>query len=187
MAHLSTTSTACTALLVLALCSCQKQVQRKDSQSNQSTIALAEGVTKMSAANKVVVTEMQFGPVTTNFVNNCYENIRFEGMIENREHVVTTNNGNHYSRQFVARGLTGIGVLSGDTYTVIGGSEMFSVKNVVFNQNGSLNLPLSLSSSDIVIHQGTLVFESDRRKIVARHVIRKVPGREETINQWICH
>ncbi len=187
MAPLSTTSKACTALLFLALCSCQKQLQTKVSDSNQSTFALAAERTDESAVNKVTITEIPFGPVTTNFVNTCYENIRFGGMIENKVHVSTNDNGNHYSRQFVAKGMTGIGVITGDVYTVIGGSEMFSIKNAVFNQNGSLNLLLSLSASDILIHQGTLVFESDSRKIVARHVIRKVPGREEIINEWICH
>ena len=61
-------------------------------------------------------------------------------------------------------------------YEVLGGAEMFNRKP---DENGVLQ---------VRIHRGTLVFSSltDGTKIVARHIITAVPGREETINTWEC-
>jgi hypothetical protein len=180
MTHVTKTSLAFSLFVGILLASCQKQAQEREPEQVPATARLATGT-------QVTVNEIPFGPVTTNFVNTCSENIRFSGMIENRQHVTTTDAGNHYSRQFVAKGMTGVGVLTGDTYSVVGGSEMFSIKDAVFNANGTLNLTGSLSQSDVVIHQGTLVFESATQKIVARHIIRKVPGTDEIVNEWVCH
>ena len=61
-------------------------------------------------------------------------------------------------------------------YEVLGGAEMFNRKP---DENGVLQ---------VRIHRGTLVFSSltDGTKIIARHIITNVPGRDETINTWEC-
>src|SRR5688500_16831706 len=133
MTRLTKTSVAVMAFLCLLLTSCQKESQERQSDELQEAVS-SNG--SLASNNQVTVTEIPFGPVTTNFVNSCSENIRFSGMIENRQHVTTTDGGNHYVRQFVAKGMTGVGVITGDTYSVVGGSEMFSIKDAVFNTSG---------------------------------------------------
>ena len=61
-------------------------------------------------------------------------------------------------------------------YAVLGGAEMFNIKR---ESDGTL---------DVRIHEGTLVFSSltSDQKIVARHVIRTVPGAGTMVNQWTC-
>lgn len=134
------------------------------------------------------IKEMEFTAVA--LIEKCHgENIRFTGTIENRVTTTTDANGViHYTRSFRTKGMTGTGLKSGAEYDVLGGAEMFAVKDAVLNPDGSLNIPGSLAVSDIVIHQGTLVFEnrSDGSKVVARHIIRKVPGRNTIINEWKC-
>lgn len=84
--------------------------------------------------------------------------------------------------------MTGIGLITGAEYDVLGGAEMFAIKDAVLNANGTLNLGESIAESDIVIHQGTLVFvnREDGSKVVARHIIKKIPGSETTVNEWRC-
>lgn len=135
----------------------------------------------------MTVTEITF--TATALINDCFgEDIRFTGIIENHVKVTTAPDGsNHYTRHFVAKGMTGTGLETGTTYDVVGGAEMFSIKDAVFT-NGSLNLGSSLTESDIVIHRGTLVFVSrtDGTRVVARHDIQKVPGAGLLHNEWHC-
>lgn len=102
------------------------------------------------------------------------EHIAFGGVIENQVHETTDARGKvHRHRIFRARGMTGTGVSTGTAYDVIGGAEMFSWQ---FDEQGQLR---------ILIHQGTLVFATADHQIIARHIIRTVPGRE-TLNTWVC-
>lgn len=61
-------------------------------------------------------------------------------------------------------------------FDVLGGAEMFNIKR---EADGTL---------EVRIHEGTLVFRSlaGGFRVIARHVIRTVPGQSGTINQWNC-
>jgi hypothetical protein len=61
-------------------------------------------------------------------------------------------------------------------YAVLGGAEMFNIKRA---DDGTLV---------VRIHEGTLVFESfaGSERIIARHVIRTVPGQGPVVNGWSC-
>lgn len=135
-----------------------------------------------------IIEEVTFS--ATALIAHCHgENIAFTGTIQNRVSKTTDARGViHYTRSFRTRGMTGTGATSGIEYDVIGGAEMFAVKDAVLNPNGTLNVSGSIAASDIVIHQGTLVFQSreDGSRVVARHVIRKVPGSDTVINEWKC-
>lgn len=137
---------------------------------------------------KTTMHEMQFTAVA--LIEYCHgENIRFTGTIQNKVTSNTDATGTvHYTRSFRTKGMRGTGLTYGTEYDVLGGAEMFAVKDAVLLPDGTLNLPGSLAESDIVIHQGTLVFRSreDGSKVVARHVIRKVPGKDTIVNEWRC-
>ena len=169
---------------VVFMTSCQKE-NLQDSQEN---------IPASELAGKVTVTEITF--TATAMIGYCWgENVRFTGIIENHVKTTTTANGNHYSRHFTVKGMTAIGVdamgnPTGTTYNVIGGAEMFSIKDAVFNPvTGALNLPGSLTESDIVIHRGNLVFENTvtGAKVVARHDIQKIPGQGIKQDRWLCN
>lgn len=153
----------------------------------QQHSASAQEVLASVQASGTSITEIKFS--ATAVIAYCYgENIMFTGTIENRVSKTTDAEGvTHYSRSFNTRGMTGVGTTSGTQFDVLGGAEMFAIKDPVFT-NGSLNLAASLSESDIVIHQGTLVFKSrtDGSRVVARHTIRKVPGLDDAISKWEC-
>lgn len=157
-------------------------------QSKQRTVTTeVKNIAALRATSNTTITEITF--TATAMIALCYgENITFTGTIENR--VTTTTNAIgeiQYTRSFNTRGLTATGNESGTKYDVIGGAEMFAIKDAEMT-GGSINLPASLSQSDIVIHQGTLVFQSriDGSRIVAQHIIRKIPGQEGLINVWEC-
>ena len=61
-------------------------------------------------------------------------------------------------------------------FEVQGGAEMFNIKR---DESGAFR---------IRIHEGTLVFAAvdGSFKVVARHVIRLVPGQETAVNTWQC-
>lgn len=61
-------------------------------------------------------------------------------------------------------------------FEVLGGAEMFNIKR---EPGGAL---------EIRIHEGTLVFSSiaGDHTVIARHVIRTIPGNGPTVNQWNC-
>ncbi|MBA2291034.1 MAG: hypothetical protein H0W15_01115 [Gemmatimonadales bacterium] len=61
-------------------------------------------------------------------------------------------------------------------FTVLGGAEIFNIKR---DADGTLQ---------VRIHQGTLVFRSltGNFTVIARHVIRIVPGQDAPVNQWNC-
>ncbi len=145
-------------------------------------------ISSKAASTKSLKEEFVFTAVA--LIDYCHgENIRFTGTIENRvTETIDANGVVHYIRSFQTKGMTGTGLTFGTNYDVIGGAEMFAVKDAVLNPNGTLNLPGSLAESDIVIHQGTLVFRNraDGSKVVARHIIRKVPGSSTIINEWKC-
>ncbi|MBC6609041.1 hypothetical protein H8B13_19640 [Hymenobacter sp. BT188] len=119
-------------------------------------------------------------------IRECYgEDIAFSGLIEQVVKSTVDKSGRvHYTRHFGVKGLTGVGRTSGLLYDVVGGAEMFNVQDAHFNPNGTIDL----ARSRIVVHQGTLVFvrQSDGSRVVARHIIRKVPGSDEVVNTWVC-
>lgn len=177
-----------TAILLTGFTSCSKEEMENDLQYNS-----AEGITEINATTKVassgtMIEEIKFSAVAG--IAECHgENIAFTGVIQNRVSKTTNANGQvHYTRSFYTRGMTGTGTITGTEYDVLGGAEMFSIKNPVFNTEGMLNIPGSLTESEIFIHQGTIVFQSrnDGSRVVARHIIRKVPGKEEWVNRWEC-
>lgn len=61
-------------------------------------------------------------------------------------------------------------------FDVQGGAEMFNIKR---DASGAL---------EVRIHEGTLVFAAldGSFKVVARHIIRIVPGQGPTVNEWRC-
>lgn len=127
--------------------------------------------------------------------------IRFSGEITTTESRVTDGTGRtHISRSFTVNNLTGVGVtpgstlsamtcggtlqngsLTGTSYTVAGGAEMF---NIHFDEGGSA----TLGGSHTFLHRGTLVFVSNEtgERLVAIHIIRKVNGIVQE-NTWECH
>lgn len=140
-----------------------------------------------SATSMTSISEITF--TATAAVAYCYgENIRFTGTIQNRITKTTDASGEvHFTRSFSTKDMTAVGVTTNTQFDVLGGAEMFAVKDGVFLPDGSLNVSASLTDSDILIHQGTLVFQSqDGSKLVARHVIRKVPGQETPVSKWEC-
>lgn len=141
-----------------------------------------------AAASGTSINTISF--TATALIEYCHgEDIRFTGTIENRVSQSRDARGVvHYTRSFRTKGMTGTGLISGDEYDVLGGAEMFAIQDAVLNPDGSLNLSRSIAESDIVIHQGTLVFRNreDGSQVVARHVIRKVPGKDATVNEWRC-
>ena len=177
------------AAFCLGLSSCSKEEVNEDPQveSNFLNKIQKASATTTKGSSGTSIETITF--TATAMIDHCHgENIRFTGEIENRVSTTTDANGIiHYARSFNTRGMTGLGAETGTVYDVLGGAEMFAIKDVVFT-NGSLNLSQSISESDIVIHQGTLVFQSrtDNSKVVARHIIRKVPGQDTTISKWIC-
>ena len=160
---------------------CQKQLLNK---TESPTVA----VNSSKSNNETIASQISFS--TTALIAYCHgENITFSGVIENLVTTITDEQGVvHYTRHFRAKGLTGVGSVTGTVYDVIGGAEMFSVKDAVLNANGTLNLSGSLSASDLVIHEGTLVFVSrtDGTIVIARHIIHKLPNVGITENHWVC-
>ena len=61
-------------------------------------------------------------------------------------------------------------------FHVLGGAEMFNIKR---DESGAL---------EVRIHEGTLVFAAldGSYKVVARHIIRIVPGQGQMANEWRC-
>ena len=180
-------------ILMLAVTACQKDAIQ-DSNAPASKTG-SETTQRLSATNAgSTMTEITF--TATAMISYCWgENILFSGIIENHVQTTVTENGNHYSRHFTTKGMTAIGVdaqgnPTGTMYNVIGGAEMFSIKDAVFNPTtGALNLAGSLTESDIVIHRGTLVFENVEtgEKVIARHDIQNVPGQGIKQNRWLCN
>lgn len=64
-------------------------------------------------------------------------------------------------------------------YEVLGGAEMFNIKR----EGDATNGPIVVR-----IHNGTLVFRSltDGSTIVARHIIRDLPGDAPVLSVWDC-
>lgn len=168
--------------------SCSKEEMEVDTMENFTEDLIVVDATTRSASSGTVIQEIPFSAVAA--IGYCHgENIAFGGMIQNRVSKTTDANEQvHYTRSFTARGMTGTGTVHGTVYDVIGGAEMFAVKNPVFTATGMLDVSGSLAQSDILIHQGTLVFQSrtDGSRVVARHIIRKVPGKNEYVNKWVC-
>lgn len=169
---------------IISLTSCSREELNDTVEVNSFNL---EAVSTSAASTGTTIGEMEFTAVAQ--IQYCHgEDIRFTGTIENRVSKTADARGViHYTRSFRTKGMTGMGLISGDKYDVLGGAEMFAVQDAVLNPDGTLNLAGSLAESDIVIHQGTLVFRNreDGSQVVARHVIRKVPGRE-TISEWRC-
>ena len=190
------------ALFAISLIGCQKNVSRDSLTDRQQKIKV---VANSGSNDGVLVESVCFKAIA--LVAGCKEgvteNIEFTGTIENRVNSTQSGNGNtNYTRHFVVKGLTGKGTMggtltpttgpvcartavggyTGTTYEVIGGAEMFSI-----HYTGTGAVP-SVSGSNVYIHQGTLVFENTvtKERIVARHIIRKTPGQDASVNIWTC-
>lgn len=177
------------ALLVnIGFISCSKEELNLEASQKSAEINTEANLTTKAASSGTTIQEIPFSAVA--LISDCYgENIAFTGMIQNRVSKTTDATGLvHYTRSFSTRGMTGTGTITGTQFDVIGGAEMFAIKNPVFNAQGMLSVPGSLTASEILIHQGTLVFQSrtDGSKVVVRHIIRKVPGQEEWVSKWQC-
>jgi hypothetical protein len=172
--------------LTLVVGSCKKEMAKTG--SDDTTIIASKSPTNPNgSSNGNTVTEMPF--TATILIAYCWgENVRISGTIMNHQKTVSTPNGNHFTRHWTVKGLTGVGLTSGDPYIVTGGAEMFSVKDAVLNPNGTLNLSASLMESDILIHKGQIMLQNTRtgKKILARHDIQLVPGKGLMHNRWLC-
>ena len=106
--------------------------------------------------------------------------IWFGGMRTLREHASSTSR----SQSFITKDFHGwLSAVTTSNYQsvapffeVLGGAEMFNWKP---DETGVLR---------VRIHEGTLVFAAldGSYKVVARHVIRDVPGQTATISEWNC-
>lgn len=165
---------------------------RKDSALSHQKDASADPSAQQASAGGMTITEVPF--TATALIAYCWgENVRISGTIENHVKTTSSASGNHYIRTWTVKGLTGVGVasngtLTGTTYIVKGGAEMFSIKDALFNNDGSLNLNGSLAAGDLVIHRGEILLENTvtGEKVLARHDIQKIPGKGLMQNRWLC-
>jgi hypothetical protein len=182
-------------LVTFLFISCKKDYIKDEAFLNKDQNAInnisgtaSKIATQTISNNGTTITEIPF--TATAAIAYCYgENIVVTGIIENKVNSTVDGNGViHYTRHWTVKGLIGRGTLTGTVFDVVGGAEMFSVKDAVLNPNGTLNISGSLAQSDVFIHQGTIVLVSrtDGSRIVARHIIRKVPGRDTIVNHWVC-
>ena len=106
--------------------------------------------------------------------------IWFGGTRELREHASATSRSQSFVTKDFAGWLTPVTTANYQSvapfFEVLGGAEMFNWKP---DESGVLR---------VRIHEGTLVFATldGSYKVVARHVIRNVPGQTATISQWNC-
>jgi hypothetical protein len=180
-------------LFTILFSACQKDIT--DSQTSlkevttpsNTSLSVSEANAMAASPNGTISREVTFGPATTNFKNTCLENIRFGGNIEEKIHRSTDAQGNvHYVRSFNAKGMTGTGVTSLMSYSVVGGNEMFSIKKNPVMGAVYPNIGASINNSDVLIHQGTLVFvRSDGQRVIARHSIVVTPN-GTVKNEWTC-
>jgi hypothetical protein len=173
---------------VAGVCSCHDGILEEVSQPRLVAQASLGNSRVTSASSSTAITEITF--TATAAVAYCYgEDIRFSGTIQNRVTKTSDAKGEvHYTRSFATKDMTAVGVTTNTEFDVLGGAEMFAVKDPVLSATGTLNVAGSLSESDILIHEGTLVFQSleDGSKLVARHIIRKVPGQDVPVSKWEC-
>lgn len=173
---------------IAGVCSCHDGILEDVSQTRLVAPAQLENPHISSASSSTSITEITFTAVAG--VAYCYgEDIRFTGTIQNRVTKTSDASGGvYFTRSFSTKNMSGVGVTTNTAFDVLGGAEMFAIKDPVFNADGSLNISASLSESDILIHEGTLVFQSleDGSKLVARHIIRKIPGQDVPVSKWEC-
>jgi len=106
--------------------------------------------------------------------------IWFGGMRELREHASSTSRSQSFVTKDFHGWLTPVTTATfqsvAPSFEVLGGAEIFNWKP---DENGVLA---------VRIHEGTLVFAAldGSYKVVARHVIRNVPGQAATVSQWNC-
>lgn len=170
-------------LLCLLLSSCADGLEEVQPLEPSALLQASGGSSRDNGAE---INFVPFGPVTA-MIAYCHgENIEFSGEIANLTKTTVDKQGNiHYTRVFRAKNLKGKGKIgdtyTGTTYLVQGGAEMFSIHS----DEGD---GLTLDESRIYIHSGTLVFvnQEDGSRVVARHVIRKVPGQGIMENEWKC-
>jgi hypothetical protein len=166
------------------LVGCQKDISPSENNSEENIV-----LSSHPNDNGTIVQTTTFS--ATAAIAYCWgENINFGGTIHEKVHKSTDGQGNvHYVRSFTAKDMTGVGATSGMTYDVVGGNEMFSIKNPVMSSNPLYPaVPASIANADILIHQGILVFvRSDGERVIARHVIRKTPRQGVAVNQWFCN
>ena len=184
---------------LLFLGSCQKEITERES-LNSSPVKNDQTDNSLFQPNSgSTQTTVCFSAIAQ--ISACAgELIRFSGEITLRQNTTVDQNGNtHITRSFVVNNLTGVGVtvgsslsamtcsgtllngsLTGTSYNVSGGAEMF---NIHFGAGGSA----TVGGSNTFVHRGTLVFVENitGRHIVAMHIIRKVNGIIQE-NRWEC-
>lgn len=180
-------------VFLLLVAGCQKD-DRQDTRQNLTPDASA-------ARNGATTRTICFTGIAE--VEGCIgENIVFGGTLELKEKVTVSNGQTHYTRHWLVKDATAMGVApggrlntassacprpyigtaTGNTYTVVAGAEMFSVKD----PNTTTGTPSAPLSGDVFIHQGTIVFEntSTGERIVVRHEIIKNPGQGIHKSGW---
>ncbi len=185
--------------LLLFLGSCQKETLEQESLNSLTVKNDLTDNSLFQTNSGSTQTTVCFSTIAQ--VSACAgEWIRFSGEITLRQNTTVDQNGNtHITRSFAVNNLTGVGVtvgsrlssmtcsgtllngsLTGSSYSVSGGAEMF---NIHFGEGGSA----TLGASNTFVHRGTLVFveTTTGRHIVAMHIIRKVNGIVQE-NRWDC-
>lgn len=135
--------------------------------------ATAERFDAPSVAIRTTVSGLFFARATC--TSDIGHDIWFGGQREMRE----SSSGGSITRSFVVNDFQGwLTAVTASNYLtvapdfeVLGGAEMFNIKDGVTR-----------------IHEGTLVFVAldGSHKIVARHIIRNVPGQETGVSTWQC-
>jgi hypothetical protein len=189
-------------LSMLAFSACKKDLSKTSSLNQVAETSKASG---HNESGGVLVESICFKAIA--LVAGCKEgvteNIEFTGIIENRVKATQANGSTNYIRHFTVKGLTGRGTMgtslaptsaplcsrmassyTGTQYEVVGGAEMFSI-----HYSGAGAIPVATGSNvNVYIHQGTLVFVNTTtgERIVARHIIRRVPGQDGLVSMWTC-
>lgn len=186
--------------IIFLLLSCQKQTLQPETLNSLMAADSKTGSESLRADANTTQTSTCFSAIAQ--VSACAgEWIRFSGEIILRQtKTVNATGATVITRSFSVHDLSGVGVtagsslsamtcvgtlrngtLTGTTYTVAGGAEMFSIH---FTEGGAA----TLGGSNTFIHRGTLVFVSNEngQRTIAMHIIRKVNGIVQE-NTWACH
>lgn len=190
-------------LVLIALCTifwsaCQKEAADSSSAGVDGQ-ALASKNAAATENGGMTTSTICFRAIAQISACNEGEDILFFGEIENHTKTTISNGQTHVTRHFVVKNLEGRGIspggslsamtcsstftgtYTGSEYDVQGGAEMF---NIHFGEGGTA----TPAGSAVYIHRGTLVFveRETGRRVVARHIITKVPGQGIKDNRWAC-
>ncbi len=161
--------------------SCQKEISDKNESAAEATEMKIGSVTASDPVHTVL--ESQPFSATANVTACLGYNIRFYGTVDFKINKVYDKDGNliHFTRVWSIKGLEAERVgMTSVKFDVVAGHEMFSVKDPVLNTAGIA--PILSPTSDVFIHQGTIVLENreTHERLVIRHQILQVPGKGNT-------